>query len=370
VARRAARSADGAGPRPLPGAGPMRAVVLQRFGGPEVLELIDWPDPEPGPGDVLIAVRAVSVGRTLDVEVRRRGADFHAELPRILGSDPAGIVVATGGAVEGLEAGDRVVCTSSLYCGECEYCRSGRENACVAHAIVGVHVDGGNAELCCVPAAIVRRIPDHVEFDQAAAMAVNYPVAWNLLKHAGGLEPGEEVLVMGAGGGLGNAGVLIAKALGARVIAAAGSDWKLDRCRELLGADATVNYGADGWAEAARAASRDGRGVAIVYENISSPKLFDAALGTLRKYGRLVTCGSHGGGTVPLNLRTVYRNHLTIRGEVGASVAMIDEVFEAVASGAVPPPPVFHRYPLTEVAAAHEAALGRELFGRVVLTVG
>lgn len=347
----------------------MKAVVVRRFGGPEVLELIDWADPVPGPRDVLIGVRAVSVGRTLDVEVRQRGADFRAALPRILGSDPAGVVVALGDEVEDLAIGDRVVCTSSLYCGECEFCRAGMEHACVAHEIVGVHRDGGDAELCCVPARIVKPIPDHVAFDQAAAMAVNFPVAWNLLKYAGGVVAGDDVLVMGAGGGLGNAGVLIAKALGARVIAAAGSDWKLERCRELLGADAAVNYAEDGWGTAVREASRDGRGVAVVYENISAPELFDTALGTLRKYGRLVTCGSHGGGTVPLNLRTLYRNHLSIKGEVGASVAMVDEVFKAIADGVVPPPPVFHHYPLAEIQAAHEAARGRDLFGRVVLTI-
>jgi NADPH:quinone reductase-like Zn-dependent oxidoreductase len=348
----------------------MKAAVVRRFGGPEVLELLDWADPVPGPADVVIGVRAVSVGRTLDVEVRARGADFGATLPRILGSDPAGVIVALGREVEGLAIGDRVVCTSSLYCGVCEFCRSGRENACVEHGIVGVHVDGGDAELCCVPARNVQPIPDHVGFDQAAAMAVNYPVAWNLLKYAGGLSAGEDVLVMGAGGGLGNAGVLIAKALGARVIAAAGSDWKLERCREVLGADATVNYGDLDWGDTVRALSSEERGVAVVYENISDPELFAQALASMRKYGRLVTCGSHGGGTVPVNLRLLYRNHLSIIGEVGASAAMISEVFQAVADHIVPAPPVYHRFPLEEIQAAHEAARGRELFGRVVLIVG
>jgi NADPH:quinone reductase-like Zn-dependent oxidoreductase len=347
----------------------VKAAVVRRFGGPEVLELLDWPDPEPGPHDVVIGVRAVSIGRTLDVEVRARGADFGAQLPRILGSDPAGVVVALGEEVTDFKLGDRVVCTSSLYCGECEFCRAGVENACVEHGIVGVHIDGGDAELCRVPASSVQHLADHVAFDQAAAMAVNYPVAWNLLKYAGRCKPGDAVLVMGAGGGLGSAGVLVAKALGARVIAAAASDWKLERCRDLLGADAIVNYAEPGWGDAVRAATEDGNGVAVVYENISDPELFAVALGTLRKYGRLVTCGSHGGGTVPVNLRTLYRNHLAILGEVGATRAMIDEVFKAVADGLLQPPPVFHRFALEEIQAAHAAARGRDLFGRVVLTI-
>src|SRR3954465_5115204 len=108
----------------------MKAVVLRRFGGPGVLELIDWPEPDVGPGDVLVAVHACSVGRALDIEVRERGADFRVELPRILGSAPAGVVAAVGPGVHDLRAGDRVVSTSSLFCGRCAWCRAGAEHAC------------------------------------------------------------------------------------------------------------------------------------------------------------------------------------------------------------------------------------------------
>jgi NADPH:quinone reductase-like Zn-dependent oxidoreductase len=198
---------------------------------------------------------------------------------------------------------------------------------------------------------------------------VAYPVAWNLLKYAGRLRAGDDVLIMGAGGGLGIAGVLVARALGARVIAAAGSDWKLDRCRELLGADHTVSYAEPGWADRVRGFT-EGDGVAVVYENISSPALFGEALGCLRPYGRLVTCGSHGGEVVPLTMRSVYRRHLTIAGDTGATLAQTREVFQMVADRRLEPPPVFHRFPLADVAAAHEAASGRDLFGRAVLVVG
>jgi NADPH:quinone reductase-like Zn-dependent oxidoreductase len=200
-------------------------------------------------------------------------------------------------------------------------------------------------------------------------MAVSYPMAWNLLRHAGRVEAGDDVLVMAAGGGLGIAGVLVTRALGARAIAAAGAAWKLDRCRQLLGADATVDYSTPGWSEQVRALTSGGSGVAVVFENISSPELFGEALSTLRPYGRLVTCGSHGGATVPVNMRALYRSHLSIIGETAASAGMAREVWRAVAERRLPPPPVFHRFPLAEAAAAHEAARGREIFGRVVLTV-
>jgi NADPH:quinone reductase-like Zn-dependent oxidoreductase len=347
----------------------VKAVVVRRYGGPEVLELLDWPEPEVGPRDVLVRVYAVTVGRTLDVEVRARGADFGAPLPRILGSDPAGVVEAVGPEVTGFRPGDRVVCTSSLFCGRCGYCRAGLTNACVEHRVVGVHVDGGYAEYCAVPEGTVAHVPNHVTLEQATCMGVSYPVAWNLLSRAGQLVRGDDALIMGAGGGLGIAGVLVARALGARVIAAAGADWKLERCRALLGAEEAVNYTRPDWSRLVRELSSDGLGASVVYENISSPELFEEALACLRPYGRLVTCGAHGGDVVPVSIRALYRRHLTIIGDTGATVAQTREVFQMVADRRLEAPPVFHRFPLAEVAAAHDAASGRDLFGRAVLVV-
>jgi NADPH:quinone reductase-like Zn-dependent oxidoreductase len=347
----------------------MKAVVLRRFGGPDALELLDWPEPEIGPGEVLVEVHACSVGRALDVEVRARGADFRVQLPRILGSDPAGVVRAVADDVRAFRPGDRVVCTSSLFCGECEWCRAGETHACEHHGAMGVQRDGGDAELCAVPERTLAPLPEHVSFEQGAAMGVAYPVSWNLLRHAGGLQAGQDVLVMGAAGGLGIAGVLIARALGARPIAAAGSAAKLQRCRELLGVDATVDYTQPGWADEVRALSRDGKGVDVVFENISDPATFDDALSALRIGGRLVTCGSHGGGTVPLSARRLYRGNLTVAGRTGASLAMTREVFDLVAEGRLEAPPVPHVFALEDIAAAHDAAAGRDLFNRAVLRI-
>ncbi|HEX4034962.1 MAG TPA: alcohol dehydrogenase catalytic domain-containing protein [Solirubrobacteraceae bacterium] len=340
----------------------MLAVVIHRTGGPEVLELEEWPDPTPAADEVVIGVRAVTVGRTLDVEARARGADFHAKLPRVPGSDPAGVVIEAGSAVSRFAPGDRVVCTSTLFCGACAACRAGETHACVDHRVVGVHTDGGDAERVAVPQGSVEPIPEGVGFEEAAAMAVSYPVAWNLLARRARVQQGERVLVMGAAGGLGIAGVLVARTLGAHVIAGASSERKLEQVRALLGPDETVDYSRPGWAEAVA-------DVGVVFENIASPGLFEDALGTLAPYGRLVTCGAHGGGVVALDVRRLYRRRLSVIGDTGASVGAIREVFAAVAGGKLPPPPVSHRFPLREVAAAHEAAAGRELFGRAILTI-
>jgi NADPH:quinone reductase-like Zn-dependent oxidoreductase len=347
----------------------VKALIIEEFGGPEVLRYKDWPAPEPAPDEVLIAVRAVTVGRTLDVEVRRRGADFRVELPRVLGSDPVGVVVAVGAEVSGFAVGDRVASTSTLFCGTCAMCRAGREHACEHHQALGVHRDGGAAELVAIPERSVVRIPNHVGFEEAAAMAVNYPMAWNLLVEAGRLEAGQDVLVMAAAGGLGIAGVLIAKALGARVIAAAGAEWKLERLRAEFGVEATVDYSRPDWPERARSATRDGRGADVVFENISSPELFPGAMAALRDYGRLVTCGAHGGGVVEVDMRVLYRRHLSILGERGASAAMTREVWRLVGERRIEPPPIAATFHLSEAARAHEAAAGRDLFGRVVLVV-
>jgi NADPH:quinone reductase len=194
-------------------------------------------------------------------------------------------------------------------------------------------------------------------------------MAWNLLGAVAGVRPGDDVLVMAAGGGLGVAGTLVAKALGARVIAAAGAAWKLERCTRELGADAAVDYTQPGWPERVREASADGRGVAVVFENISSPELFAGALAALRPRGRLVTCGAHGGGRVELDVRSLYRRHLTIAGSTGASARQTHEVFAAVAERRLAPPPVGARFALRDVARAQDAAAGRDLFGRAVLEV-
>jgi NADPH:quinone reductase-like Zn-dependent oxidoreductase len=151
------------------------------------------------------------------------------------------------------------------------------------------------------------------------------------------------------------------------VIAAAGAQWKLDRCRDLLGADETVDYSRPGWPERVRELTAGG--VAVAFENIGDPALFAGALEALAPGGRLVTCGAHGGGRVELDVRRLYRRHLTIAGDTGATLAQTRAVFAAVADRRLSAPPVFHRFGLDQVAAAHEAAAGRELFGRAVLVV-
>jgi NADPH:quinone reductase-like Zn-dependent oxidoreductase len=344
----------------------MKAVVFRRLGGPEVLQVEDVPVPPVGPDDVLIRVRAVSVNRTLDIDVRTWGATWPIPFPHILGADPAGEVAEVGAAVRDFKVGDRVVTNFVLGCGACELCRQGFENACPQRRLIGVHRNGGYAEYAAVPAKNLVRIPDSLSYEQASAIMVIFPVAWHLLVDRAGLRAGESVLVMAAGGALGMAGVQIAKLAGARVIAAAGADWKLERTREL-GADEVVNYRASKLSAEVRRLT-GGRGVDVVFENIASEELWPESIASMANRGRLVTCGAHGGGLVRVDMNDFYRRHLSIISAAAAPRHQMDAVYRLAGEGKLKPH-IHRSFPLEQAREAHELVSSRDVFGRVVLTV-
>ena len=204
----------------------MKAIRIHEDGGPEVLRYEEAPDPSPGPGEVLIGLRAASLNH-LDIWLRRGLPS--APKPRILGADGAGVVVGLGEGVDRFAEGDEVVINPGL-----------DEGA----TIVGEHMDGTHAELIALPADYVYPLPDGLSFEEAAAFPLVFETAYRMLVTRAGLQEGEWVFVWGIGGGVATASLQIAKALGARVIVTSSSDEKLERAREL-GADATVNH-ADG----------------------------------------------------------------------------------------------------------------------------
>jgi NADPH:quinone reductase-like Zn-dependent oxidoreductase len=344
----------------------VRAAVFHEHGGADVLHLEDVPTPDVGANDVLIRVRAVSVNRTLDIDVRMWGATWPIPFPHILGADPAGDVVELGSAVEGFAKDERVVANFIVGCGTCALCQQSLDNACAKRRLLGVHTNGGYAEYASVPARNLVRIPDSLSYEQASAIMVIFPVAWHLLIDRGGVRAGESVLVMAAGGALGVAGLQIAKLAGARVIAAAGADWKLERAQEF-GADEGVNYREAGWSDTVRILT-DGRGVDVVFENISSMELWPESLKSLANRGRLVTCGAHGGGHVDVDMNDFYRRHLSIISAAAAPKEQVQTVYRLAGEGKLRAP-IHHVFPLEEVREAHELVSSRDIFGRVVLTV-
>src|SRR5680860_332131 len=337
---------------------------MRRFGGPEVLELADVPDPEPGPDDVVVAVHAVTVNRSLDLLVRAEGQKRGTVLPHVLGVDPAGVVVARGSDVRSPEVGARVAVVPHIRCMTCDTCRGGHPEDCPNSRHIGVHEWGGYAEYVRAPARNVHVLPDGVSFAEAAVILRHVPTAFNLLRARAGLSQGEWALVMGAAGGLGNAGVQVAKLLGATVIAGAGADERV-QAGLSAGADHGVNYCRDNLAtEVDRITA--GAGVNVVFENISDPELWPLAFASLATSGRLVTAGAHGGGVVPLDVRRLYGRRLQVIGGAGASLEDIDRALEAAGHGQLQAL-IDRILPLDAAPEAHRLAETDQLVGKVVL---
>jgi NADPH:quinone reductase len=333
----------------------VKAIVIREFGPPEVMRLEEVPTPVPGPGEVLVRVKAVSVNRTLDLIVRSGRYATPVKLPHVLGVDPCGVIEALGPDVTERKAGDRVVTMQFLR----------PPSPTTPPAIIGVHGWGGYAEYVKVPAALTRLIPDGVDYPTATVVARHAPVAFSLLRDTAQLKNGEWMLVMGAAGGLGSAGIQVAQYYGAKVIAAAGAD---DRVKAALGlgADHGINYRTqDLEAEVKRIT--DGQGVNVVFENIGDPELFPKAFACLARLGRLVTAGAHGGGTVPLDAKNLYLKQLTIFGTFGRVLPADVELGLRAASEGRYRVLIDKVLPLAEAPAAHRRVDARTGTGKVIL---
>jgi NADPH2:quinone reductase len=342
----------------------VKAVLIERFGGPEVMEYRDVPTPEVGPDDVLVEVHAVTVNRALDIHVRESGDGRNPVLPLVLGVDPTGIIVAAGANVPQTRLGERVAVAASVRCGACGACADGRPADCVATRHLGIHRWGGYAEYVCIPADCTMPIPGNVDFAEAAVIFRHFPTAFHLLDCKAGIKAGETVLIMGAAGGLGSAGVQVAKYRGARVIAGAGTDAGAALAREL-GADEAVNYRSEDL-EARVNELTAGRGVDVVFENIGAPDLWPAAFNSLGGGGRLVTAGAHGGGTVTLDVKRLYRRKLRLIGGAGSDPWDVEATVAGAASGALRAA-IDRVLPLSDVAEAHRLVTERIVTGKVVL---
>ncbi len=241
-----------------------------KVGGPDVLRWEDIPTPVPGPGEVLVRVHAVSVNRTLDLQVRQDGGNYGVTLPLVLGCDPSGIVVEVRPGVELVKVNDRVAIFGGVSCGRCPHCTKGNHRRCAERKMLGVQCWGGHAEFVKIPAVNCVLVPEALTFAQAAVIARHFSLAFGEC-HLAELKQGEWALVMGAAGGLGSCLVQVAKTLGAHVVAAAGTDQRV-QVAVSLGADFGVNYRRDDLQrEIARITA--GRGVDVVFENIGDPAL-------------------------------------------------------------------------------------------------
>lgn len=340
----------------------MKAVRFHEYGGREVLTYEDAPEPDPGPGEALIRVRACAVNH-VDVDMRSGTSRLPLRLPHTLGFEIAGDVAAVGDGVTEVEVGDRVSPLFQIHCRECEWCRRGEEMHCERITMLGVQAPGGYAEYVVAPAWALIDVPDSLTYEEAASIQTTFSTVWHALVTRAHLREGEWVLVNAAGSGVGTAGIQVARMLGGRVVASAGSDEKLDRAREL-GAEATVNYRSEDMAARVRELT-DGRGVGVVMESVGGDVLA-ASLNALDKDGRVVTVGAHGGEVVPVDAILLFRNQWSLIGSVRATEQEIRHVVDLVGQGRLRT--VIHRaLPLEEAAEAHRVLEDREQFGKVVL---
>jgi len=340
----------------------MKAVIFSQHGGPEVLEYTEVADPGIKANEVLIEVRACALNH-LDVWVRGGLPGMKIPLPHILGNDVAGVVREVGELVTWVKPGDEVMVQPGVSCGHCDQCLSGRDNMCLEYDIIGSGRDGGYAELLAVPGVNVISKPKNLSWPEAAALPLVTLTAWHMLVTQARLQPGEDVLIHAAGSGVGSLGIQIAKLFGARVIATASSAGKLARASEL-GADETVDYTRDNWPKEVRKLT-GGRGVDVVFEH-TGEATWPGSLVSLKKGGRLVTCGATSGFDARTDLRQVFYRHLTILGSMMGSKAELLAAMPFIASGQIRAV-VDRTLPLAEARQAHELMEDRAQFGKLVL---
>jgi NADPH:quinone reductase-like Zn-dependent oxidoreductase len=327
----------------------VRAVRIHEDGGPEVLRLEEIPDPEPGPGEALVELRAAGLNH-LDIWVRKGLPSVPK--PRILGADGAGIVAALGEGVESLALGDRVVLNPGIV-------HDGRIT------VVGEHTDGTYCELKALPAAQLYPLAESLSFEEAAAFPLVFETAYRMLVTKASLREGEWVLIWGIGGGVALAAFELAHALGARTVVTSSSRDKLTRAREL-GADVTVSHSEDDVVAAVSEAT-GGRGADVVVETVGEAT-WERSLAAAAQEGRIVVCGATSGHSPPARLYRLWWKQLVIYGSTMGLPADFEAVYQLVRDGRVRVH-VDSVFQLAEAARAHERLESGEQFGKVVLAI-
>ncbi len=340
----------------------MKAVRFHQHGGLDVLKYEDAPEPKIVANEVLVKVKTCALNH-LDLWLRQGVASWKLAMPHIVGSDISGEVAEAGSLVTRVKPGDRVLLCPGISCGQCEACAKGLDSACRAYTLFGAGVDGGYAEYVKSPERNVIPIPGDLSFDEAAAVPLVFLTAWHMLMTRAGLKPGEDVLVIGAGSGVGSAAIQVAKLIGARVIAVAGTDAKLEQARRL-GADEGINHARQSIADEVKRITAK-RGVDVVVEHVGAA-VWDACFESLATYGRLVTCGTTSGEEAKLNLRLLYGRQRTLLGSFMGGKGELLDALKLIGQGKLKAV-IDSSFPLRDAAAAQKKMESRDLFGKILL---
>ncbi|MEM7544159.1 MAG: NADPH:quinone reductase [Pseudomonadota bacterium] len=322
----------------------MKAIRAHAFGGPEVLQLDDVPDPEPGPGEVLIEVRAAGINPA-DTYMRGGAYAIVPDLPYIPGGDAGGMIAAVGDGVKSFGIGDRVVVGTAL----------------------GFDMTGCYAEKVVRKLTDVLALPDRVTFEQAAAFGVPYATAHYALFRRGGGEAGETVFIHGASGAVGTAAIQLAKRAGMHVIGSAGTERGIDLIL-AQGADHAVNHLTDGYLDEVTSLT-GGNGPSLILEMLANVNL-EADMQIAAKYGRIIIIGNRG--EITITPRLAMMKELDIRGialfnaDHADMMAAMADIMMAASDGQIHPV-VGREFPLAEAAAGHAAVLEPGAHGKIVL---
>jgi len=342
----------------------MKAILFHQHGAPDVLQYTAVPEPSIRPNEVLVRVHACALNH-LDLWVRQGLPGVPIPLPHIPGSDVAGEVAQIGPEVTTVRVGQKVVLAPGVTCGKCAACIAGLDNRCRQFTNLGYLIDGGCAEFVRVPEVNCLPYPENLSFEEAASIPLVFQTAWHMLVGRAELQPSEDVLILGAGSGVGSAAIQIAKFFGARVIATASTEEKLEKARQL-GADHTVNHKSQKIRDEVRRITSK-RGVDVVFEHVGTATWEDS-VASLAPSGRLVTCGATTGYDAKIDLRFLFTRQLSLLGSYMGTKSELHTVMKLVAAGRLKPI-VDRIFPLAEAAAAHTYLESSQQFGKVVLKV-
>ncbi len=340
----------------------MKAVYLTGHGGNEVVAVGERPAPERQPGEVLVRMHAATLNR-VDLYMRDSGAGITHTLPQTTGLDGAGVIEALDAGDHGLHLGQKVLVYPAVVCGTCEFCQSGEEVLCTRMSLMGEHRDGTLSEYISVPARNLVPMPQGWRFEEAAALGVNHLTAWRMLTSRARLKAGETVLIFGIGGGVSLAGLQLAKALGARVFVTSTSRDKLDRAL-ALGADAAIHsQEQDVVQEVMRLTAK--RGVDVVFENVGAA-VWDSALRSAVRGGRIVTCGATTGDQPGADLRRVFIRQLQILGSTLGNLEELQQLTRFCAQHGVRPL-IERTYALDDIHIALDRLASGQQFGKLAV---
>jgi alcohol dehydrogenase len=331
------------------------------------LEKVDLPPPPPpAHGEVTLNIKAVALNH-IDVWGWRGMAFAKRKLPLVIGAEASGEVAAVGSGVSNLNPGQLVSIYGARTCGLCRPCREGRDNLCEhVGGVHGFHLDGFAQEQINLPARLLVAAPPGVDAIGAAVAPVTFGTVEHMLFDNAKLEPGETILIHAGGSGIGSAAIQLARRMGCTVITTVGSNDKIEKAK-ALGADHVINYREDRFEGVVRKLTKK-RGVDVVFEHVGKDT-WAGSMFSLRRGGRLVTCGSTSGVSTEINLMMLFQQQLKLLGSFGCRMENMADAMQKMAAGLVHPV-IDTEVDFDGIDTALKRMEGRDVFGKIILRVG